>query len=292
MKNLMKIYLLFAAALCITSCSVYSPSLLRASYDSLAAEVAEDIKKSAEFTKTQEAAIEDYANQLLAWHRNNKLPDYAKILSELAEKIKQGDSVPYELVKQFSDEMAGFPHLDEAGDISFKVAKIVSSLSDAQVKQVTEFIEEEFDESKVELLDTSFASVSKDIVDGAESLASMLAVKLTKAQLAQIRHAIQARHDLRDQEIAAEKVWNDKFLALFEQRHEKKFAADFVELWNNTSQLLTGVAYERKLENADLRASIIRDLLISLDDEQKRMLSERLISISAELSSMSTGHRS
>ncbi|HID83349.1 MAG TPA: hypothetical protein EYP51_13450 [Thiotrichales bacterium] len=288
MKNLMKIYFLFAAALGAASCSVYSPLLLRASYDNLASEVAEDIKKSAGFSKTQEAAIDDYANQLLAWHRKNKLPDYAKMFADLAEKLEQGGNISYELVKHFSDEITSFPHLDEAGDISFKVADIAASLSNAQVEQVIKSIEEEFDESKEELLDTSFASASKDIVEGAESLASMMAVKLTKAQLAQIKHAIQARHDLREQEMAAEKVWNDKLLALFERRHEKKFAADFVKHWNNTSQLLTGLAYERKLENADLRASIIRDLLVSLDGKQKRMLVERLTSISAELISMST----
>lgn len=288
MKYLIKIYLLFATALLITSCSVYSPSLLRASYDNLAAEVAEDIKKSAVFSRSQETEIDDYANQLLVWHRKNKLPDYAQTFADLAKKIEQGESISYELVKQFSDEIAAFPHLDEAGDTSFKMAEIAASLSDFQVEQVAKFIEEEFDESKDKSLSQSFTSASKDIVEGAESLANMMAVKLTKAQLTQIKHAIQARHDLREQEIAAEKVWNDKLLALLEQRHGEKFAADFVEHWNNTSQLLTGAAYERKLQNADLRASIIRDLLVSLDGKQKRMLAERLASISAELNSMST----
>ena len=168
------------------------------------------------------------------------------------------------------------------------MADIAASLSDVQVEQVTRFIEDEFDKSKEELLSQTFTSASKDLVEGAEYLANMMGVKLSKDQLAQIKHAIRARHDLREQEIAAEKAWNDKLLALLEQRHEKKFAEDFVKHWNNTSQLLTGLAYERKLENADLRASIIRDLLVSLDGKQKRMLVERLTSISAELISMST----
>jgi len=287
MKSLRIFFGLFIVAFIVSACSVYSPSMLRASYNNLPVEIAGYIKSTAEFTKPQEAAIDDYANELIVWHRREKLPGYAERFVDLASLIERGVTVPFEKLQEFTGELVAFPHFNEAGEITLKLATIATTLTDDQVAQIRKFADEENDDYRDEILNQSFTAVTDDIVEGVKTLAGLLGVRLNKSQLTNIRNAVALRYDLRQQEVLAEQAWNDELMDLMGRRHDKGFQAEFTRLWNTSDQLLTGVALEQKQQNEELMASVLRDILLSLDEKQKQKLVERLASIGEEMRAMS-----
>lgn len=267
----------------LTACS-YSPDALRSSYSEMATSVSDDLKESVDFGTEQNAKIDDYASQLMQWHRRNKLPEYSQHLSKLATLISN-DSVTTSSLKPVIDMLDGAPHFEQSGYISQTLAEVAQTVTSSQVNQIAASMKNEHQQAALEINRVSHV---KEASKGVRQLFILLGVKLAAAQ----QHIINAEapkfHDLRQQELEMEIKDDNELLSLLRNPQDPQFVPRFVQSWNKPDSQLAGQALQLEQANKRRAVNLLTKLILSMDFQQKTVLSEKLFSISQTLALMAS----
>jgi len=269
------------AFLCLTACS-YSPDALRNSYGEMATSVSDDLKESVDFSVAQNAKIDDYASQLMQWHRRHKLPEYSQHLSKLATLISN-DSVTASSLKPIVDLMDGAPHFEQSGYIAQTLAEVAQTVTSTQVDQIAASMKNEHEQTALEIKQVSLV---KERGKNIRQLFMFLGVKLTAAQQHIINTEAPKFHDLRQQELEMEVKDDNDLIALLRNTQDSQFVPRFVENWNKPDSQLTGQVQQLEQANKRQAVDLLSKLIMSMDTNQKTVLTEKLLSISQTLALM------
>lgn len=281
MKNTIKNILLGVFIVSLTACS-YSPNSLKEIYSHLGSDLSDDIKESINLNPKQEAQIDHYADELMKWHRHNKLPEYAQKLSQLASYVERGN-LPLPVLDATLKQMSDFPHFEQATHLTPYLAAAAHSLSDAQIKQLEKSLNDEFQKSKYEIKTTS---LEKMVYENTQHTFRFLGSPLTSEQSKIVKEEAKKFHDLRWLELQNEKKWNQQLIAILRESDSQQFTQQFVQLWNHPTIKLKGKALQKERENQLRLAELIKTLVMKLSPEKRGKLVAQLMSIRNTLSEM------
>ena len=248
----------------------------------MATSVSDDLKESVDFSVAQNAKIDDYASQLMQWHRRIKLPEYSQHLSKLATLISN-DSVTASSLKPIVDLMDGAPHFEQSGYIAQTLAEVAQTVTSTQVDQIAASMKNEHEQTALEIKQVSLV---KERGKNIRQLFMFLGVKLTAAQQHIINTEAPKFHDLRQQELEMEVKDDNDLIALLRNTQDSQFVPRFVENWNKPDSQLTGQVQQLEQANKRQAVDLLSKLIMSMDTNQKTVLTEKLLSISQTLALM------
>ena len=234
----------------------------------------ERILAYADFSATQEAEIRRAVDEYVAWHRQNELPRYAALLAEVTTQLESGD---YDV----DVVMASLEQVRAYSDHGYQMSPIVNAqdflrdLSDEQVRQIAEKFrqrEESFREWQAKRQREGDAGRLEAIVKNV----ARLGVRLTEEQRFIIADGIKRYRWRPGERRRLWRRWETDFLTLLNRRHETGFTASVTQHLAGYQKLGRMADPERDAWNQRNTARIIRDVLVTLDDQQRGALIRRL----------------
>ncbi len=276
-KNILLILLLTNLFAC-----TYSPNALKEVYDEIPSDISDDIKQPIEATEQQSKMIDNYAIELMQWHRRNKLPEYSQTVEQLADLTSQ-ENAPLHEIKKVLNKLKDIPHFQQAGHLTHKMSAIGRSLSTHQISLLEQHLTIEHQK---ELLEISNENHSADVIDLVKTVFQIIGVNLNESQITLIKTESRKFHDIRQYELKSEKLWNKQLIALLRKKNEPNFDAHFAKLWNEQDSKLTGKAYQLDQQNDHQMANLVKNLADSFEAEQRENLSQTLISVANTFNEM------
>lgn len=265
----------------LVACS-YSPDALKDLYNEIPDEISEDIKKPIEATDQQSKMIDNYATELMQWHRRNKLPEYSQNITQFANLIRQ-ENAPLPAIKSVLSKMNDLPHFNQAHHLTHKMSAVARSLSPQQITRLEQHLNNEYQK---DLLDIKTEKHASEITEFLKTAFQIIDVDLNQFQQSLIKAESLKFHDIRQVELQAENIWNKQLIALLKQKNNPNFTAQFAHLWNEQDAKLTGKAAQLEQQNDHLMASLVKKLADSFEQEQRENLYQMLISVANTFNEM------
>ncbi len=280
-QNTKKILLFLAVLLNVVACS-YSPSALKEMYRELPEEFSSDLKESVNLNAKQSERIDEYVMALGAWHRQHKLPTYSQDFAQFANLIRRGDIQTASLL-QLLDKFDGMPHFEEATHLTSQLALLARTLSDAQISQLEKSLN---DELMVEFNESKKKVYADEVVEELGEVFSLIGLSFSSTQKTSLRADASKLHDLRDDELVAEKHNIKQFIAVLRSANTPEFFAQFSRVWSQQDVVLTGKAGALDKQNDQVFASMMKNLILGFSPERREQFADKLNSISQTLSEM------
>jgi len=279
-QQLTKTLLFCFAVITISACS-YSPKMLKDSYNNLGKEYAKELKQLSDITPEQSAGLDTFADDLMIWHRKNRLPVYANLVKKLSLKIEspQGPSKAdfYTLMKLIK----AYPNFYESHSANLKMATLATTLSDKQFAQISERINEETRDFTEHFQQITWEKRKRNGVKSLSNILSYLNVNLTNTQLDIARKHSNYYRDLKNIYIESNEKWNNTLIELLSKRHEQGFVKKFTAHMQNDNlhKRLSQTAPVETKHNDQISANMYKELFASLTKQQKVILASQLKSI-------------
>ena len=281
MFKFIKNSLLLVFILNLAACS-YSPSALKIVYNGMAEELADELKEPISLSTSQSAIIEDYTKELMQWHRQNKLPEYAKNFADFAQIVQQ-DNISLPQLKMVLKKVEGMPHFEQATHLTKKIVVVAKTLTTAQIVQLEKALH---NESQQEALATKNKNFITEVSNNTKGMFNFIGISLNEEQLSIVREDAKNLHDIRSYQVQATQQWNRQFISVLKQTNRPDFASRFARLWKMKDRNLQGKAHQLDQQNSIIMATLIRKLIMSLDTHQIQRLSQQLNSISTTFREM------
>lgn len=222
----------------------------------------------------QKAYLQAQVQELLAWHRVNHLPQYARYLETLAVQLSDG-ATQTQIAGVFAQFLVwGYEIEDRALPAA---AHILASLSDEQVAALPARLEKSNIEFSEDELDASETQIQAEWADDFEDVMERFTGRLDRKQRAYIERRASAYVPERVLWAEYRRRWQADMLALLEQRrHTEGFAAEFRAL-TKAREDYYGEEYTRISEqNIQLSREIAAHVLSNLSDKQSARFAESL----------------
>lgn len=276
----MRYLFILLTALSLSACS-YSPEQLRSSYNDLGKTYAKDIKQMADFSAEQHVQIDEFGQQIQQWHKEQRLPGYATLITRLGTQLAQNDRIAQQDMRQFLDLLNGYPHFHEASAVNYQLGKLAQGLNETQRAQIIENLRSEQREEKIAIRAQTPEIRERHLVKTVDSLTGYLGVELHKSQLDIVREFAPRFHDLSEESIAASERWNRQFENLLSQHKQADFLQRFARHMQRDNDFHLLLQQEPQLVKANREQAILmlEALVAGLNQEQRAALSETLISI-------------
>lgn len=281
MVSIMKKNLIALFLLSLTACS-YSPNAFKEMYNDLGSTISGELKDPIDLSPNQEAKVDNYANEMMKWHRRNKLPEYAQIFSQLASYVQNNNSsVPalQAMLKRLDD----MPHFEQAKHLTPIMIDIAKTLNKSQVTQLAKSLNEQHQKTKYEIKTEKQATVISEEVN---QLFTFIEVPLNDEQRKILKVEATKFHDLRWLELQSEKKSDDRLIALIKRLDAPQFDSQFSQLWNLQAGRLKGRALQQQQQNDHREAYLLKTLIMKFSTEKRNKLASQLTSISNTFSEM------
>lgn len=284
-------YLLICLSLLILTACSYSPNTLKNSYNNLGKEYVRELKQMTDYTPEQSEKLDVFAKDLMQWHRENKLPAYARLMHSLSSKMETPQGLSNTDLHAFIKFMTSYPNFHESTKNNVQLAKLATSLSDKQFIQLRTQIEDESRDFNEMMQQTSWEKRKRDGVKGLADLFSYLDVNLTNKQLNIVRKHVNYQRDLKGLYIASNEKWNNTLIDLLSKRQEHGFVKKFAQHLSNDNlrKRLLKVAPVELKHSDQISVNMYRELFASFTKQQKTTLVSQLKSISKTLTELIKG---
>ncbi|MGB0848027.1 MAG: DUF6279 family lipoprotein [Thiolinea sp.] len=283
----MKYLFILLAALSLSACS-YSPEQLRSSYNGMGKDYAKDIKQMADFSDEQHDQIDGFGQQIQQWHRKERLPAYATLITGLGKQLQQSDYIPRQDISRFIDLLNGYPHFNEASAVNYQLGKLAQGLNQTQLNQIIEQLHAEQREAKTEIRAQTPELRERHLVKMVDGIADYLGVELHKSQLDIVREYAPNYHDLGEASITAYTRWYSQLETLLRQHKQADFPQRFAKHMqlDNDHYLISQQEPQLVQANREQAIQMLEALLASMDEEQKATLATTLISVGETFAGM------
>ena len=283
----MRYIFILLTLLTLSACS-YSPEMLQKSYNNLGKDYAAEIKQMGDLTNEQSKAIDDFGRDIQAWHRSNQLPIYTALMTRLSNKLQRNETLSHADLLEFISMLNTYPDFHKATASNYKLATIAKTISDNQLTQMINSINEKTNDFEEELLGMSKEKMQREHVRMVNHIMKFLGVNLTKQQLNLVRQHASHYHDQRKELIAATRQWNNTFFEIMKKRQQADFTKMFVDhlKTDNTYTQLLQYSPNKTKENDQMGATMLSELLASLSDKQQAELNKNLQSIGETLTGL------
>ena len=280
-KKLITSLLLLTSLFVLNACS-YSPNMLKDAYGKLGSDFSKQLKHSMDLSPQQTAKVDHYVSELIKWHRQNKLPEYAYLFSELASSVQQDKPSTVVFQKALS-QISEIPHFEEAKHLTPLVASLANSLTEAQISQLETTLNDELQKEKYEIKTQNLAN---DIKEGTEELFAFIDIPLNVQQKTFLSRESVTFQDLRWYELNYHKRWNDRLIRLLKQPRTPQFASQFAQIWDSREVQYTGEALQKRQQDLKHQAQLLVTIIRLFDQEQKSKLASTLDSMSRTFSEL------
>lgn len=281
MIRMIKVILMGLFFLSLTACS-YSPNALKEAYAGMATDLSDELKELVDLTPTQATKVDHYTDELLKWHRKNKLPEYSQTFLVLASYVQQGDISTQELQKTLG-KLEATSLLSQAKHLAPLLIDLVRSLSDSQISQLEKSLKNDYQKNQHEMKTENMAN---DMNEDIKHLFGFMRVSLNAEQKKILKAESKKFYNLHWVELQHEKQWNKRFIALLKRSNSPQFNQQFTQLWDSQSVKYEGKALQQKRLNEQRQAKLFKTLIMKFSAEKRNRLASQLISISSTLSEM------
>ena len=233
-----------------------------------------ELKDYVKFTRDQRLLVKDEISQLIDWHRNEELPQYADQLEKLSKQLKSGITVE-QLDESYNNLRDSWQRiviktLPAAVDI-------ISNLNDQQVNDFLEMlIEKEGDDAKKIEKGTHVRTVKKREAYVSKKIVEVIG-PLNEAQKALIAQWAQRMKPTKEFSLAQAIQWRTKMQTVLAERHdEQQLQKNLMVLFANPDQLRSA-SYRRVIDkNKHLVMQLLLDLNQTLTHQQRSKLVKKL----------------
>jgi len=254
-----------------------NPTVLGFAYGRVDDRLAGNFEDFADFDAEQTAFIRDRMRAWQAWHRRTQLPQYARFLTRVGERVAEGAPTRDE-ARQFATELEALYGAVAACHPLEDLAPFLAHVSDAQVAQMAAHFEKRRRDRETRTVDDRIERT----VSGLERLGFTFdapAIAMVADHYARVPDISALRH-------AAVDDWSDTFLALLRTRHEPGFDAR-IDAHMARALGLTRRAHPDAVEaNLTSWTTLVHDLIAAYDDAQRADLAERLIALGSAIATV------
>ena len=257
-------------------------------YNSAARNVTKQLAGYAEFNAAQRREIKRRVSAFHKWHRQQHLPEYHRLLSDIATGADDPDNLSKQHIDRWVTTFRSL--LLQTGQCNplNNSSHFLSTLSDRQVQQVAISIRDKQilrvrqyqSETKVQRLKRRQAALTK--------WAARAGMSFTDEQSQLLENTLSQQISLTPQRHQLWQNWSDQFIRMLQQRSQPQFSSEvqshIASLWN-----LTEKTYPVHWgHNIDLWSDFLYRFLKSQTPEQSRQLKNRLSSVAESLAKLST----
>ena len=216
-------------------------------------------------------AIQDFHH----WHRTTPLPQYADYLRQLQTRLN-GESVSAKAIHAETDKIQLL--VDQSVEkVLPDATKVLSTLSDEQVKELLASVAEERDEYKDEYVDPSARKRQKTYYKKFLKHAQDWLGPLSKEQKAKVETWSKTLEPFEELNLQQQKIWEEKLAAILTQREDKTalLAGLKTLMFHRTDDWQPDL--EKILDrNQEMTYGLIAELLNGMDEKQREHMNKKI----------------
>ncbi len=234
-------------------------------------------------TAEQKPIFNAHLAELLHYHRQQHLPEYASLLQDIAREADQGLTVD-----QIQSYQNRFGHLIEALVVEAidPLTLLLAQMNDQQVHA----LQDGFDKANRSFIER-FISTSEDAQRQrqAQNLAKMLqrfVGSLNTQQLAMIQRWSTEYHLMGVEFLQTRLGWQAQFMALLAERHQADFKQHLHAYLLSPATQQSAVYQEKVAHNQQLMWVLLVNINSSLDAKQKQSLQRNLYKLAEDFTEL------
>jgi hypothetical protein len=279
------ISILLLTVILISGCT--STVAIGTAYNSAARNVTSRLTDYAEFSTSQRREIKSRVSAFHQWHRQQHLPDYHLLLSEIARGADDPGNLSRQHVDRWVRTFRGL--LLQTGQCNplNDSSHILSSLSDRQVQQVAISIRDKQIQRVREYQSETKAQRLKRRQTDLTKWAARAGINFTDEQSMLLNNTLTQQISLTPQRHQLWQNWSDQFVRMLQHRSQPQFSGQvhghIASLWNLTEQTYP----EQWDTNIKLWSDFLYRFLKSQTPEQSRRIKNKLNSVAKSLAKLS-----
>jgi len=258
----------------LSSCT-NSPLAWKLLYGQFDSFLSRELLSYADFGSAQKITIRSAVDATVTWHKTQELPLYAKAMDSFQAKFLSRQPETNDIEWLFST-IRDIGLRFDANSPLLKLIPLIANMSDQQISQVADQIDEEFAEEKKEW------QKDKDLNPAQRSTKSMvkffkrMGVKLNENQKNAITIKLGERKLSREQQQVLWRKWSDQLLIILENRSATDFSDKFKEHHFARISLFETQAPDLWRQDQTMFKELLLQLFASMDKEQISNMDTRI----------------
>lgn len=235
-------------------------------------------------TNEQEARLTQDVRALQDWHCSTQLPAYSEWLAELKQDV-QSDNLGRSRVIYHQEQLLSFlPPLVERAKPP--VVRLLSSLSDSQVRALADNMSKSQQELEAEFLADDPAQTRQARAERTTERVESWLGSLNDAQADIVQQWSDARGQQTEIWLEGRRNWQQALLETLEHRNRENFADKLDYLIDNNEEV-RGPRYQQMMaESRPAMANLMTDLLQEADQQQLDHLLDRAASLRGDFDTL------
>jgi hypothetical protein len=231
----------------------------------------------AEFTASEKDLIRLEVGNTVRWHRQTELPKYADTINEFQKRFLAEQSLPNQTDMDWL--------IDEVNAIGIRFDKksplpalmpMLAQLTDLQVEQIAQTIDEEFVESQKEWQQEANQDPAEISEKSLRKFFKRLGLSINQAQRAALTESLRRRLLSRDITQQIWREWADQALNILNSRAQTGFAERFADHYFARLDLIEIKQSEKWVHDQTLFKHMFLGLFTNLEAEQKLSMNQKL----------------
>ncbi len=235
-------------------------------------------------TDAQKTQLYDDLDDLRGWHCATELPKYQVWLDTLKTDVRQQNITP-DVLSEHQDELLGFfpPLLSRATPIA---SRLLASLDDAQVRELTDNMAERQRELEQEYLGEDPAATAAARAERTSERLERWLGDLNDNQQAIVTLWSEQRDRQTEIWLQGRRNWQRAFLDALERRQEPGFKQEVARLLNESTSI-RGEEYETMMERSRVALNtLIHDVVAAGDRAQLAHLENRTAELNRDFEAL------
>lgn len=264
--------------LCLLGCSS-NPTVLKLLYGQLDNVMAREILSYADFNNQQQSQIITAIDESVQWHRRESLPSYVASLAKARQRMLDQQATLADIEWLFEETITLFKEVETHSPL-LKIRPLIANMSDLQVQQVTEQIDEEFKQQLKEITDQTGKDQAKASTKKLARFLRRLGLKLNALQKTKATASFARRQLTKYDRMQAWRIWADQLVLILEQRNNPDFSGNFAQHYIARMSLIERTYPAKWQADQDNLKRMWLTLFQSLTDAQRESMQERLAGLS------------
>lgn len=235
-------------------------------------------------TDPQQAQLEQDVLALRDWHCTSELPRYSAWLTELKRDVRAGDLNRTTVTHHQEQLFSFFTPLAERAKPA--ATRLLSSLSDAQVRELADNMAQSQTEMEEEFLSEDPEETRQARAERTMERVERWLGPLNEAQTQIVNQWSDARGRQTEIWLQGRRNWQQAFLDSLEHRNDEDFAQRINYLIDNNNEV-RGTEYQQMMsESRDSMAGLMTDVLQKADHQQLDHLLEKASSLRGDFNTL------
>ena len=231
----------------------------------------------AEFTESEKDLIRLEVDKTVGWHRRTELPRYADTITEFQKRFLAQQSLPGQTdMDWLNDELNTIGlRFDEKSPL-LTLIPMLAQLTDVQVEQIAQAIDEEFIESQKEWQQEADQDPAELGEKSLRKFFKRLGLSTNQAQRAALTESLQRRQLSRDIKQEIWREWADQLIDILNSRAQTGFAERFADHYFARQDLIEKKQATKWAHDQILFNEMFLGLLTNLEADQKVSMNQKL----------------